>query len=696
MANTQVKKTTAFLPVVAMVLSMLLYFPGGTFSTYSGLKASAEGVTFTATVGTAGVAADGSEGYASLIDGKYSSTDTSDYSKWCVTNFSSAYIIFSASEPILVTGYSIVTGNDNKTFTGRNPKSWTLYGCNDASANSEEGKDTTSWKVIDAVTDDEQLEDENYTKYVYDKLTGSTSTKYQYFKLEITATQGSDVMQMSEFILTHCVHEWEISDTIDPTCIKGGYDVNECSICHWQKKVPTAEAWGHDFGEDGLCTRCGVEDTTPKEPSVVNNVYQIGTAGELYWFAYKVNNDNSNFGSARAVLTADITVNSNLLGSMTFDAYGNVSNGTRFTSWTPIGNSVFNAYSGTFDGQNYTIRGLYFNDSTVNDVSLFGYNNGTVKNVSVVDSYFKGYKNVGGVCGFNGGTITSCYNTGTVSGTEPFVGGVCGYNDSSSIITNCHYDSTVYSGNAVGKDYATGTNAVGKITDDFKRGEVAYLLQSGQTAVNGIIPEVWGQTIGTDKSPVLGGEKVYATTGCVTYNNSSDTSKKEHKYDDNGFCACNGYESANLTTDKYNIDGVDGFDEVYEISNAGQLYWFAQLVNSRNTSVNAVLTDNITVNSNLLSSLEYDKEDNVTNGASFRSWTPIGTSHSIAYTGKFDGQNHTISGLYYYNTYSTIGIYIGLFGYVGDVGENVSVSNVGVVDSYFKAYNYVGGVCGRN
>ncbi len=794
MANTQVKKTTAFLSVVAMVLSMLLYFPGGTFSTYSGLKASAEGVTFTATVGTAGVAADGSEGYASLIDGKYSSTDTSDYSKWCVTNFSSAYIIFSASEPILVTGYSIVTGNDNKTFTGRNPKSWTLYGCNDAIANSEEGKDTTSWKVIDAVTDDEQLEDENYTKYVYDKLTGSTSTKYQYFKLEITATQGSDVMQMSEFILTHCVHEWEISDTIDPTCIKGGYDVNECSICHWQKKVPTAEAWGHDFGEDGLCTRCGVEDTTPKEPSVVNNVYQIGTAGELYWFAYKVNNDNSNFGSARAVLTADITVNSNLLGSMTFDAYGNVSNGTRFTSWTPIGNSVFNAYSGTFDGQNYTIRGLYFNDSTVNDVSLFGYNNGTVKNVSVVDSYFKGYKNVGGVCGFNGGTITSCYNTGTVSGTScvggvcgwnatkctitscyntgavsgtsdvggvcgfndgtitscyntgtvsgtETIGGVCGYNYDYSTITNCYntgtvsgtetiggvcgynfggtitncyntgavsgtkevggvcgficyriancyFDSDKYSGNAIGSSLGgTATDVEGKATVQFNRGEVAYRLSQGYTVGSDTYDgSVWGQTIGTDNYPVLGGKKVYATTGCVTYNNDGNTNAKEHNYTftaDAHSCSDCGFTESHSLGENNQCTVC----KTYAIANADQLYWFADQVKNNHTSfknANAVLTADITVNTGVLQSDGTLADDT----SSFRSWTPIGYSDLRIYTGIFDGQGHTISGLYVNDASAR---FVGLF---GCAGTSSSVSNVGVVDSYFNGNNNVGGVCG--
>ena len=48
-------------------------------------------------------------------------------------------------------------------------------------------------------------------------------------------------------------------------------------------------------------------------------------------------------------------------------------------------------------------------------------------------------------------------------------------------------------------------------------------------------------------------------------------------------------------------------ETVYEISNAGQLYWFAGLVNGtldgvkQNTLANAILTANITVNENLLS-----------------------------------------------------------------------------------------------
>jgi hypothetical protein len=55
-------------------------------------------------------------------------------------------------------------------------------------------------------------------------------------------------------------------------------------------------------------------------------------------------------------------------------------------------------YSGTFDGNNKTVSGLYFNGNS-SYIGLFGSSeiDGNIKNVGVVDSYFKGNDFVGGV-----------------------------------------------------------------------------------------------------------------------------------------------------------------------------------------------------------------------------------------------------------------------------------------------------------
>ena len=161
-----------------------------------------------------------------------------------------------------------------------------------------------------------------------------------------------------------------------------------------------------------------------------------------------------------------------------------------------------------------------------------------------------------------------------------------------------------------------------------------------------------------------------------------------HSIGENGFCACNEvYQPADLTTDKYDMDGDGSKDAVYEISNAGQLYWFAGLVNgtlssvTQKTSANAVLTADIVVNKNVL------KSDGTVNEGTFKEWTPIATSAS-PYTGIFDGQNHTISGLYFNQEDSYD---VGLFG-----RNNGKIANAGILDSYFYGTSKVGGVCGNN
>ena len=177
-------------------------------------------------------------------------------------------------------------------------------------------------------------------------------------------------------------------------------------------------------------------------------------------------------------------------------------------------------------------------------------------------------------------------------------------------------------------------------------------------------------------------------------------------YDTNGFgSGSDPYQPATKTTDKYDIDGDGTKDEVYEIGNAGQLYWFADKVNNENVtyrSANAVLTANITVNSKLLEKLNPD--GTAKEGYEVRNWTPIGwydnaNSVDYYYSGTFDGNDNTISGLYYNGTISASDYD---FYSVGFFGRNAgTIKDVGVENSYFElkysgSFCYFGGVCGTN
>ena len=302
----------------------------------------------------------------------------------------------------------------------------------------------------------------------------------------------------------------------------------------------TKETESHSIGENGFCACNEVyqpaELTTDKYDidgdDSKDAVYEISNAGQLYWFAGLVNgtlSGETQNASANAVLTADIVVNKNVLKSD-----GTLNEGSSFKEWTPVGVGDDSSYTGIFDGKNHTISGLYFSNQDKVYVGLFGYNSGKISNVGILDSCFYGGADVGGVIGYNkkDGTVTNCYNTGYVSGAAGLVGGVIGYNrgtitncyntggvsgdsyvggvigyNSGGTITNCYYNSSIYTGNAIGYvDRNTTCEKVeGKTTEQFQTGEVAYLLQESQTDTE----IIWGQTIGTDNYPTLGGAKVY-------------------------------------------------------------------------------------------------------------------------------------------------------------------------------------------
>lgn len=151
-------------------------------------------VFFTPDDGSAGFSS--GENYDNLVDG---STST----KWCLNGGEGnpVYAIFHASHPIYVTGYKISTANDNATYTGRNPKAWTLYG---TTSDSNPGKDDASWEVIATVNNDTKLKDVNFTTYTY-TLPAETAKAYQSFKWVITARSGggNGVIQVSEFCPTY-------------------------------------------------------------------------------------------------------------------------------------------------------------------------------------------------------------------------------------------------------------------------------------------------------------------------------------------------------------------------------------------------------------------------------------------------------------------------------------------------------------
>ena len=162
--------------------------------------------------------------------------------------------------------------------------------------------------------------------------------------------------------------------------------------------------------------------------------YQIGSGAELAYLAQVINDSSTNgtYSSLYYELTDDIYLNENASDYETW--------GTSAPShvWTPIGNDVSSysstPFSGHFNGNGYTVSGIYINCSESYQ-GLFGYvDGGTIKNLGIIDSYVAGCTYVGGVAGSISNSVSKvqyCYNTGCVSGNTA-VGSIVGFSYNSS------------------------------------------------------------------------------------------------------------------------------------------------------------------------------------------------------------------------------------------------------------------------
>ncbi|MDD5992573.1 MAG: GLUG motif-containing protein [Prevotellaceae bacterium] len=176
---------------------------------------------------------------------------------------------------------------------------------------------------------------------------------------------------------------------------------------------------------------------------------------------------------------------------------------------------------------------------------------------------------------------------------------------------------------------------------------------------------------------------------------------------------------ADTITPKKPTTGDGSANNPYQISNKEELYWFAGLVNGDASVCNYDATSNPTGTqqnkaacAKLMNDIVVNYDDDFSNHnwnsisrSNWFFWTPIGKQDINIYTGTFDGQGHTISGLYFescsgyydqnskdYDNRNCDYLSFGLFGF-----NSGTIKNVGVINSYFGwQYNLIGGICGKN
>ena len=107
------------------------------------------------------------------------------------------FVEWHVSEAIPINIVQLETTTDTSIHPGRNPATWKLLGRN---SKDEE------WSEIYSIENDTFMEDKNITAYAHsivivdqngNKIPFSYYPKYQYFRFEVSATQGAPIMQLS-------------------------------------------------------------------------------------------------------------------------------------------------------------------------------------------------------------------------------------------------------------------------------------------------------------------------------------------------------------------------------------------------------------------------------------------------------------------------------------------------------------------
>ena len=491
------------------------------------------GVTYTAIDGTKA----GGEGFADASDGK---TDTK-YGTRDMPNF----VTIEASDPVFLTGYTIITANDNASYTGRNPMDWTL----EASNNKE------NWDTIQVVTGDKVLQDVNFTPFDF-QLEAATKT-YKYFRFTVQATQEEGAyMQYSE------LHLWG----------KPYYTINNADdLQAFAQKVNEG-----DEILGGLLT-ADIDLAGVEWIPVGNGDHKY--AGHFNGQFHRIKNmttrdvkEQGLFGVAAAANIENVIIDKSCVLKTTQScsaALIGCVNGSGTLTITGCRNEADveggAANNSAFVGCNYSsgnLKVIIKNCVNTGNVSG-GWENG------IFSGWFA-----------NAGKVISSYNTGKLTNGD-------GNNSLGRGIGDGDYTASF---DLNEENLRKAVNTLEGFTNEwFATGALTYALNGDQKEIN------WYQTLGEDAEPTLDATHavVYVVgefecdgvtaKGDISYSNTDGKKVDPHDFV-NGICSKCG------AADETYCDLVDGY---YEVGNANQLQWIAALVNGGRNDVNVKLVNDI-------------------------------------------------------------------------------------------------------
>ena len=349
----------------------------------------------------------------------------------------------------------------------------------------------------------------------------------------------------------------------------------------------------------------------PLSAAESSKTYKISTADELIEFSKLCRLDSWSKGK-EFVLTTDIILT-----------------GKDFTS-IPI-------FSGTFDGQGHSIKGVSVTGVTGRGFfSIIG-ENATVKNLNVVGIVRPSgsESSIGGIAGTNKGVIYNCKFSGKVAATNT-VGGIVGENTSTGSVLKCTSAGTVdgekFTGGVVGNNSGNIVQSINaasvNTTNDEKKHSLEDIDLSTLTDVESYTKK--SSTSSSDETSSAtdtGGIAGYSTGTIFSCENSGSIGYPHVGYNIGGIAGrssglimnCNNYGHLNGRKD---IGGIAGQMEPYLVVNINPDNMtelkdeLETLTNLIDTAINETNDDSLGINSTVESASGYlqsatDSADNI-------------------------------------------------------------------------------------
>ena len=485
---------------------------------------------------------------------------------------------------------------------------------------------------------------------------------------------------------------------------------------------------------------------TPVQPAAGSGTeadpWQIATLENLYWIAATDAVVPSPTQATR--WTKYFIQTSNIDASPTSTWFPNGSGG--YYGWKPIGRNSDpkQPFTGGYNGQGFRINGLYINRPGEINVGLFGYIECSISNIGLTNVNITGGDYVGGLIGreyADGHTTSNCYVTGSVTGIGNYIGGLAGYvtwslwnsgyiKQSLNLFSSANVTGNNYVGGLFGyflcnmdNCYSTGNVTASGI--DYVGGLLGFI----NSTTYGDYFYAAGSSSGAPFGPNLGEHQILgfwdSQMGCdfnlATIGTRKTTAEMKTKSNYQGLSkpwdftpgtgawqikeTSSGYISyPYLQSIQYDVPGtyppvnpIPGLEVPYAGGDGtpGNPY---QITNWRELSnIRINLSSCFILNNNLdpTGSTDYGTTASALANGGY-GWTPIGDP-TTKFTGNFNGNGHTIDGLFidhtirYYWGFSFPVENIGLF---GAIGSGAVISNIGLTNVSIAGKYQVGGLVG--